>query len=85
LLWQYAEELMREEACSADTIIRDEDALREPCVREGKQTLTMIIDALKSGTDLSWLKTSPTSTSQSFLKSLQHEKMVSFRLCFILD
>lgn len=42
---------MREEACSADTIIRDEDALREPYVREGEQTLTKIIDALKSGTD----------------------------------
>ncbi len=41
---------MREEACSADTIIRDEDALREPYVREGEQTLTKIIDALKSGT-----------------------------------
>jgi len=38
---------MREEACSADTIIRDEDALREPYVREGEQTLTRIIDALK--------------------------------------
>lgn len=44
---------MREEAFSADTIIRDEDALREPYVREGEQTLTKIIDALKSGTDLS--------------------------------
>src|SRR5215213_4368363 len=47
---------MREEACSADTIIRDEDALREPYVREGEQTLTKIIDALKSGTDLSTVK-----------------------------
>ena len=42
---------MRAEACSADTIIRDEDALREPYLREGEQTLTKIIDALKSGTD----------------------------------
>jgi hypothetical protein len=52
---------MREEACSADTIIRDEDALREPCVREGEQTLTRIIDALKSGTDLSITRYSPMS------------------------
>lgn len=41
---------MREEACSADTIIRDEDALREPYVREGEQTLS---------TSQSFLKQSP--------------------------
>ena len=76
---------MREEACSADTIIRDEDALREPYVREGEQTVTRIIDALKAGLIYQRLKTSPTSTSQSFLKQSPARKTVSFRLCFILD
>lgn len=61
---------MREEACSADTIIRDEDALREPYVREGEQTLTKIIDALKSGTDL----------SSSMLFGMPERSRISFSL-----
>jgi len=72
---------MREEACSADTIIRDEDALREPYVREGEQTLTRIIDALKSGTDLSTVKNiANISTSQSFLKQSPARKTGLFPL-----
>jgi radical SAM superfamily enzyme YgiQ (UPF0313 family) len=58
---------MREEACSADTIIRDEDALREPYVREGEQTLTKIIDALKSGTDLSTVKNIASKKGREFV------------------
>jgi hypothetical protein len=75
---------MREEACSADTIIRDEDALREPYVREGEQTVTRIIDAL-SGTDLSTVKNIAYLDLAEFSEQSPARKTVSFRLCFILD
>lgn len=63
---------MREEACSADTIIRDEDALREPYVREGEQTLTKIIDA--NIVDLA-----------EFSETVSSTKRRSLSACFILD
>lgn len=72
---------MREEVCSADTIIRDEDALREPYVREGEQTLTGIIDALKSGTDLSTVKNIAYLDLAEFSETVSSTKKRSLSAC----
>ena len=76
-----ADTIIRDEACSADTIIRDEDALREPYVREGEQILTKIIDALKSGTDLSTVKNIAYLDLAEFSETVSSTKKRSLSAC----